>query len=171
LNFIEQEASSPSEKSAEETNSVNSLREHMVNEVKSNLTSLQESIDEQNIMASGASGVNQNSDDYIASASSQELVIEEVPINSSSSSSPKSILPEKIPIDQASSSNSSQNLENTIKTDTLDEQSLLDLTLSAFQNAQHIVEYTHAHPTKNHGFENLLVSIPIEMNKYCVHIY
>jgi hypothetical protein len=162
LNLIEQEASSPSEKSAEETNSVDSLRDPVVNEVKSNLTSFQESIDEQNIMASGASGVNQNSDDHLVSASSQELVIEEVPINSSSSSSPKSILPEKIPIDQASSSNSSHNLENNAKANTLEEQPFLNLTLTATQNAQHVVNDTNAQPSKNHGFENLLVSFQLQ---------
>jgi len=141
----------------------------MVNEDKINLKSIQESVDEQSIIASEASGVNQNYDDPIESALSQELVIEDVPINSSSSSSPKSVLPEEIEIDQASSSNSSQNLEkNNAKTDTLDEQ-LQNLTLTAPQNAQQIVEDTHARPTKDHGFESLLVSIPIAMNKYFVH--
>jgi hypothetical protein len=170
LHLIEQEPSSSSEKFAEETNSVDSWREPVVNEVKSNLKSIQESVGEQSIMASEASGVNQNSDDHIASASLQELVIEEVPINSSSSLSPKSELPENIPIDQAFSSNSIQNLENTAKTDTLDEQLLLNFTLAAPQNAQHIVEDTHAHPTNDHGFENLLVSIPVAMKIYFVHI-
>jgi hypothetical protein len=141
----------------------------MVNEAKINLKSIQESLDEQSIIASGASGVNQNYDDPIESALSQELVIEDVPINSSSSSSPKSVLPEEIEIDQASLSNSSQNLEkNNAKTDTLDEQ-LLNLTLTAPQNAQQIVEDRHARPTKDDGFENLLVSIPIAINKYFVH--
>jgi len=137
----------------------------MVNEAKINLKSIQESLDEQSIIASGASGVNQNYDDPIESALSQELVIEDVPINSSSSSSPKSVLPEEIEIDQASLSNSSQ---NNAKTDTLDEQ-LLNLTLTAPQNAQQIVEDRHARPTKDDGFENLLVSIPIAINKYFVH--
>jgi hypothetical protein len=139
-------------------------------EDKDNLKSIQESGDEQSIIASGAYGVNQNSNDPIASAAPQELVIEEVPINSSSSSSTKSVLAEKIPIDPAPSSNSSKNLENTAKIDTLHEQIPLNLTRNEPQNAQHMVEDTNAHATKNHGFENLLVSIPIAMNKYFVHI-
>jgi hypothetical protein len=138
----------------------------MVDEAKIVLKSIQESVDEQSIIASGVSGVSQNSDDPIASASSQELVIEEVPINSSSSSSPISILPEEIEIDRASSSNSSQNLENTAKTYTLDEQLPMNLTLTAPHNAQHMVEDTNAHPTN----ENVLVSIPIAMINYFVHI-
>lgn len=142
----------------------------MVNEAKENLKLIQESVDEQSIKASGASGINQNFDDPIASASPQGFAIEETPINSSSSSSPKSILPENIPIDQASSSNSSQNFENIAKVDKLEEQLRLNLTLTAPQNAQHMVEDTNAHPTKNHGLENFLVSIPIAMNKYFVHI-
>lgn len=122
-------------------------------EAKDNLKSIQESGDEQSIIASGASGVNQNSNYPIASP--QELVIEEVPINPSSSSSPKSVLTEKIPMDQAS--NSSQNLENTVEANALDKQPPLNLTPYAPQNTQHMAEDTTAYPTKNHDFENFLV--------------
>jgi hypothetical protein len=134
----------------------------MANESKDNLKLIQERVDEQSIIASGASGVNRYSNDPIASTFPQGFAIEEVPFNSSSSSSPKSILSENISIDQASSSNSSHNLENNAKVDALEEQPLLNLTLTATQNAQHVVNDTNAHPSKNHGFENLLVSFLLQ---------
>ncbi|KAB1210642.1 hypothetical protein CJ030_MR6G009082 [Morella rubra] len=108
----------------------------------------QDNGDEQRSIASGASGVNQKSDDPSASVEQQELVSEEVPINSSSSS-PKSILAEKISIDQAPSSQSNKKLDIQIlqshregikRIISLDEQPPLNLTLTAPQDAQHMVE-------------------------------
>jgi hypothetical protein len=138
-------------------------------EDKDNLKSIQESGDEQSVIASGASGVNRNSNDPSASAAPHELVIEEVPINSSSSSSSKSVLAEKIPIDQASSSNSSQNSENIEEANALDKQPPLTSTPTALQNAQHMAEATTAHPTKNIDFENFLVVFLLRLVNILVH--
>ncbi|XP_035541013.1 uncharacterized protein LOC108979207 isoform X1 [Juglans regia] len=60
-------------------------------EAKEYFKSPQESGGERSIVESGACRVNQNSDDPIASTAQQDLVIEEVTINSRPSSSPKSI--------------------------------------------------------------------------------
>lgn len=145
-------------------------------EANDNLDSIQEDKNEQSITESGTSGLNQNSDDPIASAAQQELVVEEVPIDSSSSSSPTSVLAGKIPTDQASSSTSDQqlhivilqsHLEDIANTYSWDEQPPLNITPAA----QPVVENFTAPPSNNSGFENLMVSIPIAINDYfCTHI-
>ena len=145
-------------------------------EANDNLDSIQENKNEQSITESGTSGLNQNSDDPIASAAQQELVVEEVPIDSSSSSSPTSVLAGKIPTDQASSSTSDQqlhivilqsHLEDIANTYSWDEQPPLNITPAA----QPVVENFTAPPSNNSGFENLMVSIPIAINDYfCTHI-
>ncbi|KAK7844108.1 hypothetical protein CFP56_011577, partial [Quercus suber] len=140
-------------------------------EANDNLDSIQEDKNEQIITESGTSGLNQNSDDPIASAAQQELVVEEVPIDSSSSSSPTSVLAGKIPTDQASSSTSDQqlhivilqsHLEDIANTYSWDEQPPLNITPAA----QPMVEDFTAPPSNNSGFENLMVSIPIAINDY-----
>lgn len=145
-------------------------------EANDNLDSIQEDENEQIITESGTSGLNQNSDDPIASAAQQELVVEEVPIDSSSSSSPTSVLAGKIPTDQASSSTSDQqlhivilqsHLEDIANTYSWDEQPPLNITPAA----QPMVENFTAPPSNNSGFENLMVSIPIAINDYfCTRI-
>ncbi|XP_030964028.1 uncharacterized protein LOC115985190 isoform X2 [Quercus lobata] len=130
-------------------------------EANDNLDSIQENKNEQSITESGTSGLNQNSDDPIASAAQQELVVEEVPIDSSSSSSPTSVLAGKIPTDQASSSTSDQqlhivilqsHLEDIANTYSWDEQPPLNIT----PGAQPMVENFTAPPSTNSGFENLM---------------
>nr|POE62119.1 hypothetical protein CFP56_40215 [Quercus suber] len=130
-------------------------------EANDNLDSIQEDKNEQIITESGTSGLNQNSDDPIASAAQQELVVEEVPIDSSSSSSPTSVLAGKIPTDQASSSTSDQqlhivilqsHLEDIANTYSWDEQPPLNITPAA----QPMVEDFTAPPSNNSGFENLM---------------
>ncbi|KAK9998834.1 hypothetical protein SO802_018437 [Lithocarpus litseifolius] len=130
-------------------------------EANDNLDSIQENKNEQSITESGTSGLNQNSNDPIASAAQQELVVEEVPIDSSSSSSPTSVLAGKIPTDQASSSTSDQqlhivilqsHLEDIANTYSWDEQPPLNITPAA----QPMVENFTAPPSNNSGFENLM---------------
>ncbi|KAK3206472.1 hypothetical protein Dsin_020518 [Dipteronia sinensis] len=120
-----------------------------------NLESVQESNDEHSI---AEVGVNRTLDDPFVSAQQSELVAEQIPANESSSpSSPRSVLPGNITTDQIPSSSYDQLVhhidvprsivDDIFRTNSLDEESPEDLTMTAPENLQQLLVDPTDHPT------------------------